>query len=87
MNQIGKERGWAHYTKATLKASLQPDGALCAGTPEVVAQKIITYSKAMGIDRFTLHVPDGYMEHHLVMQTIQLFGEKVKPMIDRAYQE
>ncbi len=41
----------------------------------------------MGIDRFTLHVPVGYMEHDLVMQTIQLFGEKVKPLIDQAYRE
>ena len=73
-------------TKASLKASLQPDGALYAGTPEVVAKKIITFSKAMGIDRFTLHVPVGYMEHDLVMQTIQLFGEKEKPLIDQAYQ-
>ena len=87
MNQIGRERGWAPYTKASLKASLQPDGALYAGTPEVVAKKIITFSKAMGIDRFTLHVPVGYMEHALVMQTIQLFGEKVKPLIDQAYQK
>jgi probable LLM family oxidoreductase len=85
MNQIGRERGWAHYTKATLKDSLSPNGALYAGTPEVVAKKIILFSQAMGIDRFTLHVPVGYMEHHLVLKTIQLFGEKVKPIIDKAY--
>lgn len=86
MNQIGKERGWAPYTKATLKASLAPEGALYAGTPEVVAKKIIRFSQAMGIDRFTLHVPVGYMDHDLVMNTIRLFGEQVKPLIDKAYQ-
>jgi probable LLM family oxidoreductase len=85
MNQIGKERGWPPYTKASLKASLQPNGALYAGSPEIVAKKIILFSQAMGIDRFTLHVPVGYMEHHLVLKTIQLFGEKVKPIIDKAY--
>ena len=85
MNQIGRERGWAPYTRATLQASLRPVGALYAGTPEVVAKKIITFSKAMDIDRFTLHVPVGYMDHALVMQTIRLFGEKVKPIIDQAY--
>jgi probable LLM family oxidoreductase len=85
MNTIGKERGWAPYTKSTLKGSLAANGALYAGTPEVVAKKIILFSQAMGIDRFTLHVPVGYMEHHLVLKTIQLFGEKVKPIIDKAY--
>jgi probable LLM family oxidoreductase len=85
MNQIGKERGWPPYTKATLKASLSEQGALYAGTPETVAKKIIRFSKALDIDRFTLHVPVGYMAHDLVLQTIQLFGEKVKPLIDAAY--
>jgi probable LLM family oxidoreductase len=85
MNQIGKERGWAPYTKATLRASLAADGALYAGTPEVVAKKILAIAKAMQLDRFTLHVPVGYMPHELVLQTIRLFGEKVKPIIDAAW--
>jgi probable LLM family oxidoreductase len=85
MNQIGRERGWAPYTKATLKASLQPDGAMYAGNPETVAQKIIAFSQAMNIDRFTLHVPVGYMAHEAVLNTIRLLGEQVKPIIDRAY--
>jgi probable LLM family oxidoreductase len=87
MNQIGRERGWPPYTKNTLTASLQMDGALYAGTPERVAQKIIRFSQSMGINRFTLHVPVGYMPHESVLQTIRLFGEKVKPLIDQAYQE
>lgn len=85
MNQIGRERGWAPYTKATLNASLAEDGALYAGTPEVVAQKIITIAKAMSLDRFTLHVPVGYMPHDEVLKTIRLFGEKVKPLIDQNF--
>ncbi|MBM3909844.1 MAG: LLM class flavin-dependent oxidoreductase [Firmicutes bacterium] len=84
-NELFDSMASVSYTKASLKASLQPDGALYAGTPEVVAKKIITFSKAMGIDRFTLHVSVGYMEHELVLQTIRLFGEKVKPIIDQAY--
>ncbi len=85
MNTIGRERGWAPYTKNTLKASLAPDGALYAGTPAVVAQKILAIANAMQLNRFTLHVPVGYMPHEQVLNTIRLFGEQVKPLIDAAF--
>jgi probable LLM family oxidoreductase len=85
MTQIGRERGWGPYTYHQFLHSISESGALYAGTPEQVAKKIITFSKALNIDRFTLHIPVGYMDHAYVLKTIELFGKKVKPIIDQAY--
>jgi len=82
MNQIGQERGWSKYTKETYDQARSMSGALYVGDPEYVAKKIIHVVKHLEIDRFTLHVPVGYMPHDMVMNTIRLFGEKVKPLVE-----
>jgi probable LLM family oxidoreductase len=82
MNTIGKERGWSTYTYQTFLASISEQGALFAGTPEMVAKKIIHLAKALGLKRFAMHIPVGYMPHEDVLKTITMLGTKVKPMID-----
>jgi len=57
------------------------DGALYVGDPSYVAQKINYVKKELGIDRFALHVPVGYMAHEKVLKTIELFATKVRPFI------
>lgn len=82
MNIIGKERGWARYTKQTYAAANSLEGALFVGDPAYVAKKILYLKKTLGIDRFTLHVPVGYLDHQLVMKSIELLGTHVKPIIE-----
>lgn len=82
MNIIGSERGWAHYTKHTYAASNSLEGALFVGDPEYVAKKILHLKKTLDIDRFTLHVPVGFLDHDLVMKSIELLGTKVRTIID-----
>lgn len=84
MNVIGRERGWSRYTKETYEKTNGMEGALYVGDPEYVAKKIIYLKEILGIDRFTLHVPVGYLRHDLVMKSIELFATKVKPIIDKA---
>jgi probable LLM family oxidoreductase len=84
MNVIGRERGWSKYTKETYEKTNGMEGALYVGDPEYVAKKIIYLKEILGIDRFTLHVPVGYLRHDLVMKSIELFATKVKPIIDKA---
>lgn len=83
MNIIGTERGWAKYTKQTYEATNRMEGALFVGDPTYVAKKIIYLKKTLGINRFTLHVPVGYLEHDLVMKSIELFGTKVRALIEK----
>jgi probable LLM family oxidoreductase len=83
MNVIGKERGWSRYTKETYAKTNSMEGALYVGDPEYVAKKIIYLKEILDIDRFTLHVPVGYLKHDLVMKSIELFATKVKPIVDK----
>lgn len=83
MNVIGKERGWSKYTKQTYAATNSLEGALFVGDPEYVAKKILYLKKTLGIDRFTLHVPVGHLDHDLVMKSIELLGKRVRPIIEK----
>ena len=81
MTKIGRERGWGPYTKETYKHALSMKGALYVGDPEYVAKKINYLKEHLGINRFTMHVPVGYMNHDKVMKTIEIFGKKVRQLI------
>ena len=41
INRIGGERGWPPATRAQFEREAGPDGALCVGSPETVAAKIV----------------------------------------------
>ena len=84
MNTIGKERGWSRYTKASYEAANSMEGALYVGDPEYVAKKILHLRKVLGINRFALHVPVGYLDHDKVLKTIEFLGTKVRPIIEDA---
>lgn len=81
MSKIGVERGWGKYNRQTYQHALSMDGALYVGDPKYVAKKINYLKKHLGINRFTMHVPVGYMDHDKVMRTIELFGKEVRPLI------
>jgi alkanesulfonate monooxygenase SsuD/methylene tetrahydromethanopterin reductase-like flavin-dependent oxidoreductase (luciferase family) len=51
------------------------DGALYVGDPTYVAKKINYLKEHLGINRFTMHVPIGQMDHDQVMKTSELFGQ------------
>lgn len=82
MSKIGKERGWPPYNRAQFEHALSMDGALYVGNPSYVAKKILYLRKNLGINRFTLHVPVGYMDHELVLKTIKLLATDVRKIID-----
>lgn len=87
MNVLAKERGWSEYTQASFDRAVAPDGALYVGDPQTVANKIIHLHKAVGIDRFYLHLPLGTMDHQDVMESIRLLGEEVAPIVRAAIKE
>ncbi|AOV07968.1 LLM class flavin-dependent oxidoreductase [Sporosarcina ureilytica] len=81
MNVLGKERGWAPYTRESFDAASTLEGALYVGDAKSVAEKIIFLRKNVGIDRFMLHVPVGSMPHEEVLRAIELLGTKVAPIV------
>jgi len=81
--KIGKERGYPPVTKARFDAQNGTLGALVVGNPELVAEKIIRHSNALGgISRFTFQMDAG-LSHKQLLKAIELIGTKVAPLVNK----
>lgn len=81
MDRIGRSRGWAPYTKSQYDGGRSEDGALFIGDVNEVADKINYMKEIFGITRFIGHMDVGAPENDIMMQSIELFGEKVAPLV------
>ncbi|WP_028563440.1 LLM class flavin-dependent oxidoreductase [Paenibacillus pinihumi] len=81
MNQIGRERGWSPYTRASYDSARSLNGALYVGDPEYVAEKIVLLHKNLGLTRFLLYVDFSSLPHRDLLRTIELLGTKVAPIV------
>ena len=82
--QVGKERGWGGVTRANFEAVIGPTGALLVGSPENVAEKILRSSEALGgVSRFTFQMDVGALPQAKLLRSIELIGEKVRPLVRR----
>lgn len=84
MNRIGRERGWPPATRAQFDHEAGPQGALCVGSPETVAAKIIKTVQGLGLSRFDLKYSSGTLSHDKMMKSIELIGTKVAPQVRSA---
>ena len=83
--KIGKERGWPPVTRPHFEAQVGPRGALIVGGPEEVAEKIIRHSEALGgISRVSFQMDRANLSHNKLMQSIELIGTKVAPLVRAA---
>jgi len=83
---LAKERGWPMYDENSFDREAGEHGALYVGSPETVANKIIDTIETLGLTRFMLHTPVGSMPHEKTMHTIKLLGERVKPIVDKYFE-
>jgi probable LLM family oxidoreductase len=81
MTRIGAERGWPPVARANFEREAGTDGALCVGSPETVAAKIAATIKTLGLSRFDMKYSAGTLPHATMMNSIELFGTKVIPMV------
>lgn len=80
--KLGKERGWPPVTKSQFNALIAPRGSLVVGDPEQVAEKLIRHSEALGgIQRFTFQMDNAGLTHKQLLQSIELIGTKVIPLV------
>ena len=84
MNRIGGERGWPPASRAHFEQEAGPKGALCVGSPDTVAAKIITTARALGLSRFDLKYSSGTLSHEKMLASIELIGSKVAPRVREA---
>ncbi len=79
-DKIGGERGWPPIGRAQFEQEIER-GSLYVGAPETVARKIAATAKALGIVRFDMKYSAGTLPHEAMMQSIELYGKKVMPLV------
>jgi alkanesulfonate monooxygenase SsuD/methylene tetrahydromethanopterin reductase-like flavin-dependent oxidoreductase (luciferase family) len=77
MNRIGRERGWPPMGRDQYLALRSPRGALAAGEPETVAEKILFEHELFGNQRYLAQMSAGAVDHRDVLRSIERFGTEV----------
>src|SRR4029077_1014073 len=81
MNRIGRERGWPPSGRAEYLALRSPRGAVAAGSPEQVAEKLLFEHELFDHQRYVAQMSVGAVAHADVMRSIELFGTQVAPLV------
>lgn len=82
--RIGKERGWPPVTRSRFDMQRAPTGAFLVGSPEEVAEKILRHSESLGgISRLTFQMDNAGLSHTKLLQSIELIGSRVAPIVKR----
>lgn len=82
MDGISRERGFSAPNRISFDMQTAPKGAIYAGTPEQVAEKILLTREHMGHDRHILQMDLASVPQKDVLKSIELLGTEVKPLID-----
>lgn len=80
MRKMGAERGWPAPSPAQFRQEIT-HGALHLGSPETVARKVAASVRALDAGRFGMKYGNGSLPHEYMMESIELYGSKVKPMV------
>jgi probable LLM family oxidoreductase len=81
MNKIGRERGWPPSGRAEYEALRSPGGAVAAGSPEQVAEKILYEHELFTNSRYIGQMSVGAVTHADVLRSMELFGTEVAPIV------
>ncbi|GAA1090624.1 Atu2307/SP_0267 family LLM class monooxygenase [Tsukamurella spumae] len=74
-----RDRGWPPPSVGDFEREVET-GSLYIGSPETVARRIAATIRALGVDRFDLKY-DQPVTHADLMRSIELYGEKVVPLV------
>jgi probable LLM family oxidoreductase len=79
---IADERGLGEMTRSRFEAQRGPLGAMLVGDPGEVAEKVLRHSEALGgLSRVTFQMNASSLPHAKLMESIELLGTKVAPVI------
>lgn len=84
MTTLGKVRGFAAPTRSHYDSEVSGDGALFAGSPEEIAERIISLHKKIQHSRHFFQMDVGQMPHHKFLEAIKLLGTEVAPRVRAA---
>ncbi|WFP16471.1 LLM class flavin-dependent oxidoreductase [Citricoccus muralis] len=80
ISTLGRERGWPAPSPEQFAQEVR-HGALHLGGPETVARKIANTVKSLGATRFGMKYGNGRLPHEYMMESIELYGTRVKPLV------
>ncbi len=81
MSRIGRERGWSGITRDQFDAGLHPRGHLVVGDADQVIEKILFHHELFGNQRYLLQFSVGTVPHRAMLESIEIFGTKVAPVV------
>jgi probable LLM family oxidoreductase len=84
MNRVGADRGWPPLSREQYDLSRSPRAALMVGSVQQVIDKILYEHELFNNTRFLAQASVGNVPHKMIMQSIELFGTKVVPVIRKA---
>jgi probable LLM family oxidoreductase len=84
MATLGKVRGFAAPTRSHFDSESNEDGALFAGSPEEIADRIIELHKLINHDRHFFQMDVGQLPHDKFLESIKLLGTEVAPRVREA---
>ena len=84
MDAIGKDRGWAPFSKDVFMNTTRPEGAYFIGEPQEIIDKILQQHEWFGHTDFVGQIDVGAPDHQMLLKTIELLGTKVAPVIRKA---
>jgi probable LLM family oxidoreductase len=82
MQTVGEQRGFVPPGRASYDEGTAPDGALMVGSPEEIAERIVRMQRRWGHVRQYIHMDWGGLPQVDHLRAIELFGTKVKPLVD-----
>ncbi|HEX3779448.1 MAG TPA: LLM class flavin-dependent oxidoreductase [Pseudonocardiaceae bacterium] len=81
MNYGVKARGWAIPSRADYDTATRDAISIFAGSPEEVAERLITVGKLTKADRYAMQMDWSGVPHRHVMKAIELLGTEVAPLV------
>ena len=79
MDRIGRERGWPPTSRAQFEAARGPRGAIFAGSPAEVTDKILAAHEIFGFDRFLIQMAIGVLDHSGAAPRHRDFRQRSRP--------
>lgn len=84
MGVIGQRRGFAAPSRLSYDRDSSARGALFVGSPEDIAERIVSLRGSLGHMRHFFQMDFGDMPQKQLLRSIELLGTEVKPLVDKA---
>jgi probable LLM family oxidoreductase len=84
MSRISAERGFPTPNRETYEDMVDKRGAIFAGDPQEVADKIVYVHGHLGMDRIGLQMDWSGVPQSLMLESIELFANEVAPRVRKA---